>query len=131
MADFPLRFSEDDELCVCFHVSRRQIAKFLRLSRPRLASQCSECYGAGTGCGWCIPFIEKLFESHAAGLDAPVLDLTPEEYRARRREYLRRNPEARPPADTTPPPPPEPETAWTDRLLTDDMPPESPFSLPD
>lgn len=79
-----------EELCVCFHVPLQKVAKFIRLERPRVASQCSECYGAGTGCGWCIPFIEKLFEAIAAGDEDPHIALSPEEYRRRRRDHLRR-----------------------------------------
>lgn len=78
------------ELCVCFHVTTRQIVKFLRHHRPQVASQCSECYGAGTGCGWCVPFIEKLFEEFQAGNPRPAIDIGPEEYRRRRAEHLER-----------------------------------------
>ena len=52
----------DDELCLCFHVTRRKVENFLRVERPKRAAQLSECGGAGTGCGWCRPFLEKLFE---------------------------------------------------------------------
>jgi len=78
------------DLCVCFHVPRQKIEKHIRLVRPRFASQCSDCYGAGTGCGWCIPFIERLHERIMAGADPGEADMTPEEYRARRLEYLKR-----------------------------------------
>ena len=66
----------DDDVCLCFHVSRRRIEKFIRLESPRRVSQLSECDGAGTGCGWCRPILAKLFENagelptlaeHAAG----------------------------------------------------------------
>jgi bacterioferritin-associated ferredoxin len=53
----------DDELCLCFHVTKRKVINFLRIERPQRASQMSECHGAGTGCGWCRPFLQKLFES--------------------------------------------------------------------
>ncbi|MBI5154006.1 (2Fe-2S)-binding protein [Candidatus Poribacteria bacterium] len=79
-----------DDLCVCFHVPIHKIAKFIRLERPRFPSQCSECYGAGTGCGWCIPFIEKLFEEVTAGGNDSATRMSGEEYRARRLEYLER-----------------------------------------
>jgi len=52
----------DDELCLCFHVTRRKVEQFLRSNRPRVASQLSECYGAGTGCGWCRPFLQRLHQ---------------------------------------------------------------------
>ena len=80
---------DPEELCICFHVSVRQVVKHLRHEQPVVASQCSNCYGAGTGCGWCIPFIEQLFEQHQAGVAEPQIGLTPQEYRARRRGYLR------------------------------------------
>ena len=82
--------TEDEDLCVCFHVPRKKIEKFIRLEKPRFVSQCSECYGAGTGCGWCIPYIEKLFESIRSGEGEPEMEMTHEEYVARRKEYLRR-----------------------------------------
>ncbi|MCC7085223.1 MAG: (2Fe-2S)-binding protein [Pirellulales bacterium] len=53
----------DDELCLCFHVTKRKVLNFLRVERPSRASQMSECFGAGTGCGWCRPYLAKLFEA--------------------------------------------------------------------
>ena len=41
----------DQKVCLCFHVSRRKLLNFLRIERPRVASQLSQCGGAGTGCG--------------------------------------------------------------------------------
>ena len=54
--------NEDQELCLCFHVTRRKVMQFIRVNRPKYASQISECYGAGTGCGWGRPFLRKLLE---------------------------------------------------------------------
>lgn len=80
-----------DNVCVCFHVPLNKIVKFIRLETPRVASQLSECYGAGTGCGWCIPFLERLFEEMQADASGePALGLSTAEYLERRREYLRR-----------------------------------------
>ena len=53
----------DDKLCLCFHVTKRKVVNFLKVNRVRRASQLSECYGAGTGCGWCRPFLVRLFEA--------------------------------------------------------------------
>ena len=55
----------DDELCLCFHVTKRKVINFLRVERPQRASQMSECFGAGTGCGWCRPCLLKLWETAA------------------------------------------------------------------
>lgn len=51
----------------------------------------SDCYGAGTGCGWCIPFLERIFEAvrNAPG-EEPHMTLSIDEYIARRKEYLAR-----------------------------------------
>ncbi len=52
----------DDELCLCFHVTRRKLIQYVRIHRPTVASQLSECFGAGTGCGWCRPYLKQIFE---------------------------------------------------------------------
>ena len=84
----------DDKVCYCFHVTRRKLVNWVRLYRPKVASQLSECGGAGTGCGWCIPFLKLIHrrgttESEAAGEDASLDKLTPEEYAALRAEYVK------------------------------------------
>ncbi len=55
----------DDPLCLCFHVSFRKIANYIRIEKPKRVSQIAECGGAGTGCGWCRPFLKTLFEHDA------------------------------------------------------------------
>ena len=64
----------DDELCLCFHVTKRKVINFLRVERPQRATQMAECYGAGTGCGWCRPYLQKLFEAaqQQAATDEPI-----------------------------------------------------------
>ena len=57
----------DDELCLCFHVTKRKVINYIRVERPRRPGQLSDCYGAGTGCGWCRPFLCKLFEAWMQG----------------------------------------------------------------
>lgn len=76
----------DDHVCLCFHVSLRKISNFIERERPRVASQVSECLGAGTGCQWCVPFLRRLHAMHGRGepLDLPV---SPEEYARRRARY--------------------------------------------
>ncbi len=56
----------DDEVCLCFHVTRRKVEQYLRHHRPAVASQLSECFGAGTGCGWCRPFLKRLHQQSMA-----------------------------------------------------------------
>ena len=55
--------------------------------QPAVASQLSDCLGAGTGCGWCIPFLKSLHEQHQAGDAEPDLPVSPDDYAARRKQY--------------------------------------------
>lgn len=94
----------DDELCLCFHVSLRKVRNWIRLHRPQRAGQLSECFGAGTGCGWCRPWLEKLFEENGANRDCgpdgeigdrrtgdsdPVETPSAAEYRQNRQAWIR------------------------------------------
>ena len=78
----------DDELCLCFHVTKRKVTQYLRVERPSRVSQLSECGGAGTGCGWCRPFLEQLFHEAIEGAKTGALP-NPDEYAQQRREYIR------------------------------------------
>lgn len=78
----------NDELCLCFHVTKRKVVNFIRVEKPKRAAQLSECFGAGTGCGWCRPFLQKLFEQGVA-TGQTVEDLpTAEDYAAQRSRYV-------------------------------------------
>lgn len=79
----------DDELCLCFHVTRRKVEQFLRTNRPAVASQLSECFGAGTGCGWCRPFLKRLHEQSLQPTDTVSDDSLPaaEEYSVARQSF--------------------------------------------
>jgi NAD(P)H-nitrite reductase large subunit len=78
----------EQKVCYCFHVSRRKLVNYVRLNRPKVASQLSECGGAGTGCGWCVPFLKQIFEQAVRGGETELERLTPEEYEQRRAEYI-------------------------------------------
>lgn len=69
----------DENICLCFHVSLRKVKKFIRLEKPIRASQISQCYGAGTGCGWCRPFLKKLLAEAQAAEDTLDAKVTLEE----------------------------------------------------
>ena len=79
----------DDTICYCFHISRRKIVNYLRIHRPRRASQLSNCGGAGTGCGWCVPFLKRYFAEVCEGTMQEADGLTPEAYAAQRADYIR------------------------------------------
>lgn len=70
---------EDDEICLCFHVSLRKVRGFLTRENPPVASLISECLGAGTGCGWCVPFLTHLHRCHVEGREVD-LRVSPEQY---------------------------------------------------
>jgi NAD(P)H-nitrite reductase large subunit len=81
--------SPDDEVCYCFHVSKRKLLNFLRIHKPRVASQMSECWGAGTGCGWCVPILKHMFANAGTGSAGDADALTADEYARRRAAYIR------------------------------------------
>lgn len=83
----------DDQICYCFHISKRKIVNYVRIHQPVVASQISECSGAGTGCGWCIPYLKQIFSDSKknAVANAPETasqEVSPEEYAALREEYI-------------------------------------------
>jgi bacterioferritin-associated ferredoxin len=88
----------DDKVCLCFHVTRRKLTNWTRQNAPKVPSQLSMCGGAGTGCGWCIPFLKQIFRQNTAPVGGcascePVPEdtlqtLSAEEYAALRAEYV-------------------------------------------
>lgn len=76
----------DDQVCLCFRVPLRKIRTYLRREDPAVASLISECLGAGTGCGWCVPFLKSLHAQHKEGR-TPDLSISPERYAAGRSDY--------------------------------------------
>ena len=75
----------DDPICYCYHVPLRKLLHFARRERPERPSQMSECLGAGTGCGWCIPFLIRIANDPDG---FAVEELTPEEYARQREVYI-------------------------------------------
>ena len=94
----------DDPVCLCFRVSKRKLVNFAARTSPTVASQLSQCGGAGTGCGWCVPFLRLLFRQHVEAKGGGALDaLSAAEYAARRADYVKAG-------KGTPPPGAEPTT---------------------
>jgi bacterioferritin-associated ferredoxin len=78
----------DQEICVCFHVRRRKIEAFCRREKPKVISLVSQCLSAGTGCGWCIPFLKAIHREVLEG--GPHFEMPTEaEYLEKRRAYHR------------------------------------------
>lgn len=95
----------DDEVCLCFHVSKRKIINFLRVDRPRRPGQLSECFGAGTGCGWCRTYLTRLFHEVIDGgtvdpKNSELPDPTPADYARGRTSYVRSGGGVPPPGAT-------------------------------
>ncbi len=82
---------DDDEICLCFHVTKRTLRKFIRLERPRRESQLSGCYGAGTGCGWCRPYLKLIFQQCSEGKIGDEIKIDPEEYARKRADYRKKS----------------------------------------
>mgnify|MGYP001385445324 CR=1 FL=1 len=96
----PTGMELDDELCLCFHVTKRKVVNYLRVERPQRESQLADCHGAGTGCGWCRPFLKRLFEA-SRSKDAATPDLpSAGEYASGRTGYVRSGKGTPPPGAT-------------------------------
>ena len=91
----------DEELCLCFHVTKRKVVNFLRVERPQRAGQLSECFGAGTGCGWCRPFLRRLFQEAQAGCAVDASFPSSSRYAELRADYIRAG-HGTPPGGQTP-----------------------------
>lgn len=76
----------DDHVCLCFHVPLGKVKSYIRREDPPVASLISECLGAGTGCGWCIPVLRMLHRQHTNGQPMEVR-VDPEAYASGRRTY--------------------------------------------
>jgi bacterioferritin-associated ferredoxin len=76
----------DDEVCLCFHVSLRKLVHFMEREEPTVPSQLSECLGAGTGCHWCVPFLQELHTQWSQGC-TPHIPVPKAEYSTRRSAY--------------------------------------------
>lgn len=90
----------DDELCLCFHVTKRKVVNYLRVEKPRRVGQLSDCFGAGTGCGWCRPFLQKLFDAAVVGGEIQADEPTAQEYAQLRSRYVRSGGGTPPPGAT-------------------------------
>ncbi|MCH8921915.1 MAG: (2Fe-2S)-binding protein [Planctomycetes bacterium] len=90
----------DDELCLCFHVTKRKVVNFIRIEQPKRAAQLSECFGAGTGCGWCRTYLARLFDEAVSGGTTEADEPTKEDYARMRSQYVRRGGGTPPPGAT-------------------------------
>jgi bacterioferritin-associated ferredoxin len=90
----------DDELCLCFHVSKRKVINFIRVEKPSRPGQLSECFGAGTGCGWCRTYLRRLFEEARTGATESAHEPTREQYAQGRSQYVREGKGTPPPGAT-------------------------------
>jgi NAD(P)H-nitrite reductase large subunit len=90
----------DDEVCLCFHVSKRKLLNHLRIHRPRRAGQLADCFGAGTGCGWCRGYLRNLFDAYMQGRSSAGGDVSAQEHARGRARYVRAGGGVPPPGAT-------------------------------
>lgn len=77
----------DNTLCYCFHIPKRKVVNFTRQRLPKRASQLSECFGAGTGCGWCVPLLIGIHQEIVGDAAVEAADVTAEQYESMRARY--------------------------------------------
>ena len=80
---------DDDTICYCFHITKRKILNFIRVHRPRRASQISECGGAGTGCGWCISYLKRYFAESQGDVVSESETASSADYAKQRAAYIK------------------------------------------
>jgi bacterioferritin-associated ferredoxin len=90
----------DDELCLCFHVTKRKVINFIRVEKPSRPGQLAECFGAGTGCGWCRTYLRRLFDEHHGQSAAAEQEPSAAEYARGRARYVRAGGGTPPPGAT-------------------------------
>ncbi|MEM1446718.1 MAG: (2Fe-2S)-binding protein [Planctomycetota bacterium] len=81
---------DNPTVCLCFHVPQRKIVTYCKREKPPVASLISECLSAGTGCGWCIPFLKNLHQQCKDGVEQPTLGIDPAAHAEKRAEYRKR-----------------------------------------
>ena len=85
----------DDQICYCFHVSLRKLVNYAKREQPARPSGMSECLGAGTGCGWCIPILCMIHRqttegrAYGEGVSVEGLPDSAGEYADARKNYLK------------------------------------------
>jgi NAD(P)H-nitrite reductase large subunit len=89
----------DDELCLCFHVTKRKVINYIRVEKPQRPGQLADCFGAGTGCGWCRAYLRRLFDQER-GKEADTPELNAGEYARERASYVRAGGGTPPPGAT-------------------------------
>jgi NAD(P)H-nitrite reductase large subunit len=99
----------DDELCLCFHVTKRKVINYIRVEKPSRPGQLSDCFGAGTGCGWCRKTLERLFEQQRTGAAVSEPEPDAQTYAQARSQYVRAG-GGTPPPGATPIEPDPPKT---------------------
>lgn len=92
---------DDDELCLCFHVTKRKVVNYIRIEKPRAPAQLADCFGAGTGCGWCRPYLRRLFEASRSSAEQSAVELpSADDYAQGRTQYVRSGKGTPPPGAT-------------------------------
>jgi bacterioferritin-associated ferredoxin len=86
----------EDKVCICNDVTLRKLVNYIRRERPPVPSLVSQCLSAGTACGWCVPFLQRLHREVLAGKYDSLDELDADAYERLRDDWLQRD---RPPRD--------------------------------
>ena len=81
----------DEEICLCYGVSLRKLVNYIQRERPPVASLISQCLSAGTGCGWCVPFLRMLHREVMAGRLNALDALDSADYETMRAAWMEQN----------------------------------------
>jgi NAD(P)H-nitrite reductase large subunit len=60
----------------------------------------SDCFGAGTGCGWCRNYLKRLFDEQQGTAAEPTVEPTAQEHAQARAQYVRAGGGTPPPGAT-------------------------------
>jgi hypothetical protein len=75
-----------DHVRLCFHVTLYKLATFMKRQKPMVVSRLNGCLDGGTGCRWCVPFLEEPHRRREA-VAAIDLRIGPVEYARRPSRY--------------------------------------------
>ena len=78
--------NKNEYVCICHTVSLGKLQSYLNRENPKVASQLSRCLDSGTSCGWCIPYLNQLFNKHKCG-DLVNLEIDAKLYLEQRRAF--------------------------------------------
>ena len=78
---------DHDHICLCSVVSKRAAVVLCRQREQSVADLVRTCISIGSGCLWCVPYLELLHKQVMDGVEDPDIDMSAEEYARCRDNY--------------------------------------------